>query len=113
MNKKYVIAFSIIILLTPLGLLAEGTAWGEWGTEELQEILGFIPQGMQHFPVTWSGIFPDYSVPGLETSFFEHSLGYIGSALVGCGLIGIAFYILQGILKQNKLQHPSSHHKVQ
>jgi hypothetical protein len=33
----------VLIILVPLGLLAVGETFGEWGTEELQEKLGFVP----------------------------------------------------------------------
>jgi cobalt/nickel transport system permease protein len=29
-------ALAVIAILTPLGLLASGTAWGEWGTSRLK-----------------------------------------------------------------------------
>ena len=36
-----------LVILTPLGLLAEGTAWGEWGTDEIAATgAGFTPSGM-------------------------------------------------------------------
>lgn len=108
MNKKYGIALAILILLTPIGLLAEGTAWGEWGAEEIEEILGFVPSGMQNFPLQWGGIFPDYGVPGLENTFFEQSAGYIGSAIIGCALIGIVFYLLKICLKNKNNQSSST-----
>ncbi len=45
-------ALLALIILCPLGLIAEGTAWGEWGTEEMAELtetgvpLGYTPSGM-------------------------------------------------------------------
>jgi len=37
------VTLALLVVLTPLGLLASGTAWGEWGTEEVvQEQAGYI-----------------------------------------------------------------------
>jgi cobalt/nickel transport system permease protein len=41
-----------LVCLTPLGLLAAGTAWGEWGLDEIESVisggkaLGYVPKGM-------------------------------------------------------------------
>ncbi|MBI3942078.1 MAG: cobalt transporter CbiM [Chloroflexi bacterium] len=79
------IALAILVILTPLGLLASGTAWGEWGQEELAQVLGTgtVPQGISR---AFGGIspLPNYSVPGLG-----EVPGYIISALVGVLLTAI------------------------
>ena len=33
--KPLYILMAVLIVLTPLGLLATGTAWGEWGADEI------------------------------------------------------------------------------
>ena len=44
-----------IMVLTPLGLLAPGTAWGEWGRAELAQFgLSSIPAGFDRFADIWS-----------------------------------------------------------
>lgn len=70
-----------LIILSPLGLLAAGTAWGEWGSSEIQEILGFIPQGMKK-GFNFNSLMPDYAVNGIPEIF-----GYILSAVIGVILI--------------------------
>ena len=47
--KKVIIGFIVLVMLTPFGLLAPGSAWGEWGLSEIKEKFGLIPQGMAHF----------------------------------------------------------------
>jgi hypothetical protein len=69
-------------LLTPLGLLADGTAWGEWGAEDLVDRLGFAPQGIEQAAEWWQALLPDYSIKGLG-----ERTGYILSALVGSALV--------------------------
>ena len=39
-------------LLTPLGIylpkkFKAGDAWGEWGTDKMQELLGYVPAGLK------------------------------------------------------------------
>jgi len=81
------IGLGILALLTPLGLLASGTAWGEWGVDELSSVLGYVPQGMARFSEVWKAPLPDYTVPGLADT-----PSYILSAIVGMALvIGLAW----------------------
>lgn len=70
-----------MIILAPLGLLATGTAWGEWGAEEIKELTGFIPEGMAK-GFQFNSLMPDYYVNGIP-----ESVGYIISAILGVTLI--------------------------
>lgn len=92
---RYIIGLIVIALLTPLGLLASGTAWGEWGGEEMQARLGFVPRGLEKLGGFWNHtLFKDYGVAGLDHSFWQQALGYIISAffaLLFIGIIGFAF----------------------
>jgi len=81
----------ILILVTPLGLLANGTAWGEWGTEEIKNFIGFVPKGMED-GFNFKALIPDYSLGNVE-----EYLGYIISALLGVIIILIIFKILSKI----------------
>lgn len=80
-----------LIVCTPLGLLAAGTAWGEWDPEELAgqdflgTALGYTPAGMEQ-GFSFDALFPDYAVAGLPDAF-----GYILSALIGTALLVIIF----------------------
>jgi len=91
--------FIALACLSPLGLLASGTAWGEWGIDEIKtaitngESLGFIPNGMLqgfHFKT----LIPDYTITGLP----EH-LGYIVSALIGIAIPIAVFGVLSLLTK--------------
>ena len=83
------IFLAALILLTPLGLLAEGTAWGEWGTDEIASTgAGYIPPGMAG-GWEWSSLLPDYSFTGMPAG-----IGYILSALIGTALLLIVFKLL-------------------
>lgn len=93
-QRKLWIGLAILIVLTPLGLLAEGTAFGEWASEELQKELGYVPSGIEHGENLWHSLLPDYTVAGLEGSFMHSSIGYILSAIIGIALIYIVMLAL-------------------
>ena len=90
----YALAAALIVL-TPLGLLAEGTAWGEWGVDEIAElteggsVLGYTPSGMEN-GFELSVLFPDYAIAGLPEWF-----GYILSAIIGTALLVLLFKLMR------------------
>lgn len=96
--KKFYIAAIVIILLTPIGLLAPGSAWGEWGLDEIKNMIGYVPEGMNRFSEVIKAILPDYSIPGFDANFFQQALGYIFSAVVGIAAIVLIFAILGRIM---------------
>ncbi|MBE0068749.1 PDGLE domain-containing protein [Thermoanaerobacterium thermosaccharolyticum] len=100
--KKFLIAAIVLILLTPIGLLAPGSAWGEWGLDEIKSMVGYIPSGMKHFSDTIKVILPDYSIPGFDKNFFQLSIGYIFSAVVGIAIIALVFFILSKIMGKSE-----------
>jgi len=100
--KKFLIAAAVIILLTPVGLLAPGSAWGEWGLDEIKSMVGYVPSGMKHFSDTVKAIFPDYSIPGFDKNFLQSSIGYIFSAIVGIAIIALVFFVLSKIIGKSE-----------
>ena len=90
MKPLYVI-IGILVLATPLGLLASGTAWGEWGAEEIQELIGFVPKGMEN-GFQFNSLIPDYNLGNVA-----EYIGYIISAALGVIIIFIIFKILSKI----------------
>lgn len=95
-NKVYLF-IAALIALSPLGLLAQGTAWGEWGLEEIKEIAGFVPKGMEN-GLNFETIMPDYTVSGVN-----EVLGYIISAVLGVLLIMLLFRLI-GIFSKRGLE---------
>ncbi len=92
--KKAVFGAVMIILLTPLGILAPGSAWGEWGLDEIGQKVGFIPTGMKRFNQVIANLLPDYGISGFDKNFFQSALGYILSAVVGIAAIAVVFWLL-------------------
>ncbi len=77
-------ALAALIVLTPIGLMAPGTAWGEWSRTELEQMgLGYIPAGFDRWSSLWSAPLSGYDLPWLN-----HSIaGYLFSAAVGVVLV--------------------------
>ncbi|MGE5629919.1 MAG: cobalt transporter CbiM [Caulobacteraceae bacterium] len=101
--KSFIAGLAVLIILTPLGLMATGTAWGEWGAAELKNRIGFIPKGFSDFSDLWKAVIPDYSISGLNAGFFSSALGYIISAIVGIAVISVVIYIsARLIMKEQK-----------
>ncbi|MGN0483641.1 MAG: cobalt transporter CbiM [Lachnospiraceae bacterium] len=103
-SKAVYLLLGALIVCTPLGLLAAGTAWGEWGIDEISEVvsdgsaLGYTPQGMAS-GFEFSAFFPDYTVAGLPEWF-----GYILSAVIGAAIVVIFFKIISS-MKKNKVNY--------
>ncbi len=99
--SKLWLALGAFILLSPLGLIATGTAFGEWGLDQLPEEVGFVPDGLAKFADLWTkSPLPDYGVPGLDASFMQSAGGYILSALVGVVLIIAILSVFSKIVKE-------------
>jgi len=93
-----------LVCLTPLGLLADGSAWGEWSPDEIKAVavgghpLGFVPSGMVH-GFRLHAALSDYSIPGVP-----EGVGYVLSAVIGGAVLVIVFKLLAHFRKQEGLK---------
>ena len=67
------------LILTPLGTLAVGTAWGEGSADSLSN----APAGLARLSSLWTAPFPSYAPAFVKTPAF----GYMLSAMFGVGVI--------------------------
>ncbi len=77
-----------VLALTPIGLWATGTAFGEWELSELKQMVGYEPAGIANAHSVILPLLPDYSFAGLSGKPWE-ILGYLVSALIGCCVIAL------------------------
>ncbi|MFA5146856.1 MAG: PDGLE domain-containing protein [Candidatus Omnitrophota bacterium] len=100
-TTKLWIGLAILIVLSPIGLILPehfkaGSAWGEWGAEEMMDLVGYIPHGLERLAGLWKAPIPDYAFKGWEGKPLQDlSFAYIISAVVGItitvlAVIGIA-----------------------
>jgi cobalt/nickel transport system permease protein len=95
-------ALVVLALATPVGLLASGTAWGEWSAAELTAMgLDFIPQGIEKLAGWWAAPLPDYGFPRMGAV-----MGYILSAFIGMALIVSFLWISVRWIVQRKSNKP-------
>lgn len=83
---------AIAVVLTPIGLLAPGGAFGEDSPTDLQDNLGLssIPEGLARYNGFWSHtLLGDY---GAEAS--HPTLAYILSAIVGIAIIAVTIFLV-------------------
>jgi cobalt/nickel transport system permease protein len=91
--RRLWIMIAIFMLLTPLGILAAGTAWGEWSPAQMTQTTASapsansaastVPAGLQRLSNFWTAPFPAYA-PAFVKS---RSFGYLLSAMFGVGLL--------------------------
>jgi len=99
--KKFAIGLMVLVILAPLGLLAVGETFGEWGPEELKEKLGFVPSGLESLSSVWNAPLPDYAIPGAGDSMTVAAAAYILSAVIGVVLCGGLLYAVGKKLVRN------------
>jgi hypothetical protein len=92
-SRKIWIGITILILLSPLGLIlpakfGAGSAWGEWSAGELQHLVGYLPPGVGTVGDLWKAPLPDYAPAGQpEGHLARASLWYIVSGVIGVAVV--------------------------
>lgn len=105
-TTKFWLGLGGLVILSPLGLFLpvyfkSSAAWGEWGTTEIKELVGYIPKGLEKFSNLWSAPIPDYVFKGWENkSLVSLSLVYIFSAAVGILVCVGVVYVLGKFLSK-------------
>lgn len=105
-TTKLWIGIAVLIVLSPLGLFLPehfkaGSAWGEWGIEEIQSLVGYIPKGLAKIASLWNAPMPDYAFKGWEEKGLSHlSIAYIISAIAGIIIIVIVAFVIGKILSK-------------
>lgn len=103
------IALAVTVVLSPIGKLVDGTAWGEWGIEDfsnagarqaMQIASGNAvppeqaPEGLERLAGVWTAPLLDYA-----PSFMQNlSWGYLLSAILGTGLVVMIFLLLSRLV---------------
>ena len=104
LTTKLWIGLAILIILSPVGLILPdhfkaGSAWGEWGAEEMQELVGYIPKGLEKLSSLWNAPMPDYAFKGWEEKGLSSlSFAYIVSAILGILIIVVILLVLTKLL---------------
>jgi cobalt/nickel transport system permease protein len=112
---------AVLIVLTPIGLIASGDAFGEWSPSDLQTDaavaykINFVPKGMQD-GFHYKAPLDDYggSVSVLNAKNFPHPFssgdaldpnaiaGYLISAIAGAAILMILYKVIAEIVLRRK-----------
>jgi cobalt/nickel transport system permease protein len=77
-----------LLLLSPLGLIASGSAWGEWEIDQISKMVGYAPTGLATRTQTIQPLLPDYGFHGSGGLLWQVG-GYLVSALLGSVVVGL------------------------
>ena len=114
-QKKLWWAVGLLMVLTPLGILAAGTAWGEWSAANLEGAAGHVqvpydqllpadvPAGLRKLSALWTAPFPNYAPRFIRSP----ELGYLLSAMFGVGLLAVVSMIAKSLVQRKR--RPEAH----
>jgi hypothetical protein len=102
-QKKLWLGIAILAILTPLGIyLPEkfnaGDAWGEWGPEAIEKLLGYVPAGLGKLAELWKAPVPDYNFGGENAAMSTQVISYIISGVIGLAAGAILIYVITKFL---------------
>jgi cobalt/nickel transport system permease protein len=104
------ITLALLLVLTPLGLLAGGAAWGEWAASDFSDPAArqamasasrgqappaAAPAGLRRLASVWTAPLPDYAPPLLRSA----EVGYLLSGMFGAGLVVLAVTAAGAIMR--------------
>lgn len=106
-QKRLWVGLLIMAILSPLGIILPekfkaGDAWGEWGTEALEKMLGFVPEGLKKLADIWKAPVPDYNLGGENASFVVQVVSYIFSGILGIAIVGGMIYLISRLLVKKR-----------
>ena len=106
-QKKLWIGLLVMALLTPLGIylpekFKAGGAWGEWGADELKELLGYVPQGLKKMADFWKAPVPDYNFGGGNAAFSAQAISYIISGILGIAAVVVVIYVITKFMAKHE-----------
>jgi cobalt/nickel transport system permease protein len=111
--RKLWLTVALLMLLTPLGILAGGTAWGEWSTNLVSAAADqraiptashnqaqptSPPPGLQRLSSLWTAPIPNYAPEFVKSPPF----GYLLSAMFGVGMLLAFSLVIQRILQRRR-----------
>ena len=93
-------------LLTPLGILLPEKfraeeAWGEWGIDKLEKLLGYVPEGLKKLADFWKAPIPDYNFGGEGASMTLQAISYIASGLLGVGVCAFVVFMISRFMAKH------------
>ena len=107
-QKKLLAGLLIMALLSPLGILLpkkfnSGNAWGEWGADKIERLIGYMPEGMKKIAGIWKAPVRDYNFGGENAPIAAQALYYIISGFLGIiAAVSLVYLISRLFVKNGK-----------
>lgn len=106
-QKNLWIGLFIMMLLTPLGVILPekfqaGGAWGEWGPEKLEKLIGYVPEGLKKLAELWKSPVPDYNFGDKGASMIVQVISYIASGFIGILAVSLVIYVISRLIVKNE-----------
>jgi hypothetical protein len=106
--SKLWVGIVVLIILSPLGLILPehfkaGSAWGEWGADEMHKLVGYVPKGLEKLSSLWHASIPDYAFKGWQEKGLPGlSFAYIISAVLGVVIIILLMVFIGRFLSRKR-----------
>jgi cobalt/nickel transport protein len=106
-EKKLWLWLFMMALLSPLGIIipekfGAEDAWGEWGIDALEKLLGYVPEGLKKTADIWTAPIPDYNFGGEGALLSAKIFSYIVSGIIGIILTSLIIIIISKLLFKNE-----------
>jgi cobalt/nickel transport system permease protein len=90
-------AYVAVAILSPIGLIAPGFAYGEGGPDDLNAELGYVPDGLQALSGFFSAPFKAYTLPlpffsAEDAPMWHTAIGYEIAGLLGILILGVVLW---------------------
>jgi len=100
-QKKILAVLIVLAIVSPIGIYLPAKfkaedAWGEWSTETIEKLVGFVPEGLKKTADLWKAPIPDYNLGDDKSTFTVQALSYILSGAIG---IVLCVLVLVGLSK--------------
>jgi hypothetical protein len=105
-QKKLWIGLLIMALFTPLGIVLPEKfraeeAWGEWGIDKLEKLVGYVPEGLKKLADLWKAPISDYNFGGEGASMTVQAISYIASGLLGIGVCAFVVFMISRFMAKH------------
>lgn len=103
-QKKLFKGLIVMALLSPLGIILPeafqaGDAWGEWGTDALETLLGYVPAKLKELSGLWTPPVPDYNIGPEGSPLAIQIVSYVISGIMGISIVASVIFLITRIIR--------------